>query len=280
MIFTKMQGAGNDFIVIDNRDGRLTEAQLPALAARVCSRRLSVGADGMMIVERPTVEDADLRMRFYNSDGSVGEMCGNGARCICRYAYEKGLAGETQRVETTAGLVVGTRIDARRYRVRLNDITRLDEDLRLEALGETYTVQYVEMGCPGLPHAVVEVPGLAGKTQEELLPLGRALRRHPAFPKGANINFYEILGEDRLAELTFERGVEGFTLACGTGTGSTVSVLARKGLVSGRDVRVTMPGGELSVTVDVSGALPRDILLTGPTNIVAEGELLDEDLSL
>ena len=99
MRFVKMNGAGNDFIIIDNRDGAYDEAGLSELAKVVCHRHLSVGADGLMAVEKPE-GDADLRMTFINADGSVGEMCGNGARCICRYAYEFGLAGARQRIET------------------------------------------------------------------------------------------------------------------------------------------------------------------------------------
>ena len=101
MKFTKMQGAGNDFIVINNMEEKLPQAQFAALARRLCTRRMSIGADGMMIVDAPQ-NGGDYRMYFYNADGSLGEMCGNGARCIARYGYEKGLAGETQRVETTA----------------------------------------------------------------------------------------------------------------------------------------------------------------------------------
>ena len=106
MKFWKMNGAGNDFIVIDNRDGTVDAAQWPRIARTLCERHLSVGADGLMVVERPA-NGGDYRMLFLNSDGSIGEMCGNGARCICRYGYENGLAGDVQRVETTAGLVTG-----------------------------------------------------------------------------------------------------------------------------------------------------------------------------
>ena len=109
MKFWKMNGAGNDFIVIDNRDGTVDAAQWPRIARTLCERHLSLGADGLMVVERPA-NGGDYRMLFLNSDGSIGEMCGNGARCICRYGYENGLAGDVQRVETTAGLVTGWRV--------------------------------------------------------------------------------------------------------------------------------------------------------------------------
>ena len=136
MKFTKMQGAGNDFIVINNIEEKLPQAQFAALARRLCTRRMSIGADGMMIVDAPQ-NGGDYRMYFYNADGSLGEMCGNGARCIARYGYEKGLAGETQRVETTAGLVVGQRRDKRMYTVRLNDITKFAQDVTAKIDGKT-----------------------------------------------------------------------------------------------------------------------------------------------
>ena len=127
MQFWKMNGAGNDFIILNNLQEGLSADCFPALARRLCERRLSIGADGLMVVERPQ-SGGDYRMLFYNSDGSAGEMCGNGARCICRYGYEIGLAGELQGVETTAGLVTGRRITRRQYKIELNRPTTLRLD--------------------------------------------------------------------------------------------------------------------------------------------------------
>ena len=136
MDFWKMNGAGNDFIILDNRSGQIPRERFPELARVLCRRRLSIGADGLMVVERPQ-GDADYRMTFYNADGSLGEMCGNGARCVCRFGYEQGLAGEVQRVETTAGLVTGARIDRRTYRVRLNtpSVVGLDRKVLFRWMG-------------------------------------------------------------------------------------------------------------------------------------------------
>ena len=277
MRFVKMNGAGTDFIILDNRDGAYDTAQLSALAKTVCHRHLSVGADGLMAIVNAE-GDADFRMLFFNTDGSVGEMCGNGARCICRYGYEFGLAGERQRIETTAGIVTGERIDRRNYRIRLNDPTVLEVDYPVELEGKTWACAYVELGDPGLPHAVVPLSGLRDRSFEELRPLGRALRSHPAFPKGANVNFYELIGPDHLVEKTFERGVEDFTYACGTGTCSTVAVLTLLGLVAGTHVIADMPGGRLIVDVLREGDRITDLYLTGPTNMVLQGELTDETL--
>lgn len=278
MKFWKMNGAGNDFIVIDNRDGTVDAAQWPRIAQTLCERHLSVGADGLMVVERPT-SGGDYRMLFFNSDGSVGEMCGNGARCICRYGYENGLAGDVQRVETTAGLVTGWRVDERMYRIRLNDPCNLRLDGKALIDGTAWDYAYVELGDPGIPHAVVPVKNLRDFDTAKLRELGRRLRYYPEFPKGANVNFYEIIGPNHIYERTYERGVEDFTYACGTGTGSVVTALTLLGQVSGQNVRVDMTGGTLFIDVvrREDGGVS-DLFLTGPTNVVCKGCITDENL--
>ena len=277
MKFWKMNGAGNDFLVLNNLEAHLPAQVFPAMARVLCERHLSIGADGLMVVDTPT-QGGDYKMLFFNSDGSVGEMCGNGARCICRYGYENGLAGETQTVETTAGIVTGQRIDQRLYRIRLNDPTTVKLDSPVEIDGVRYSCSYVELGDPGIPHAVVPYRGLQEADENELRELGRKIRWYADFPKGANVNFYEIIGEDLVCERTFERGVEDFTYACGTGTGSVVTVLTLQGRVSGKDVRVTMPGGELRIDAKRVHSHIASLYLTGPTNIVCKGEITDEDL--
>ena len=278
MRFTKMNGAGNDFILINNMVEALDPAVFSGLARTLCHRRMSIGADGLMVVERPD-HGGDYRMLFYNADGSAGEMCGNGARCICRYGFEQGLAGESQTVETPSGIVTGRRIDRVNYRIRLTDPSVIQLHRTVEAQGRAWECAYVELGVPGLPHAAVEYPGLAERSMEDLRELGKALRWHSAFPKGANVSFYDITAPDCLTELTYERGVEDFTFACGTGTGAVVTALTLLGRVSGEDVAVSVPGGVLHVTVDRAGDVVKNLYLTGPTNVVCEGEVLDEALA-
>lgn len=277
MKFWKMNGAGNDFVVLNNLAEHLPVDALPEIARTLCERRMSIGADGLMVVDAPT-QGGDYKMLFYNSDGSIGEMCGNGARCICRYGYENGLAGETQTVETTAGIVTGERIDQRLYRIRLNDPTTVKLDCPVEVNGVQYACSYVELGDPGIPHAVVPYHDLKNADESELRELGRAIRWYSGFPKGANVNFYEITGEDRIFERTFERGVEDFTYACGTGTGSLVTVLTLQGKVSGQGVKVDMTGGQLIIDAQRVHSHIASLYLTGPTNIVCKGEVTDEDL--
>ena len=275
MKFWKMNGAGNDFIILNNLEEHLPVEDFPQLARVLCERHLSIGADGLMVVDTPT-QGGDYRMLFYNSDGSLGEMCGNGARCICRYGYENDLAGETQTVETTAGMVTGQRINPQLYRIRLNDPTLIQLDHPVEVNGTTYPCSYVELGNPGLPHAVVPYSNLRAADENELRELGRAIRWNKAFPKGANVNFYELTGTDQLYERTFERGVEDFTYACGTGTGSVVAVLTLLGKVSGQSVQADMTGGQLIVDAEQVQSRIASLYLTGPTNIVCKGTVTDE----
>ena len=277
MEFWKMNGAGNDFIVVDDRQDAIPDEKWPEIIRTVCERHMSIGADGFMVVKKPTY-GGDYKMLFFNSDGSMGEMCGNGARCICRYGYENGLAGEVQKVETTAGLVTGWRVDRRLYRVRLNDPCNMRLDGKAEVDGATYDCAYVELGNPGIPHAAVPMKDLKNFDTQTLFRLGRKLRFYKDFPKGANVNFYEIIGPDHVYERTYERGVEDFTYACGTGTGSVVTVLTLLGKVSGKNVRVDMTGGTLYIDVERDGSgHVTDLFLTGPTNIVCKGEATDED---
>ena len=277
MKFWKMNGAGNDFIIINNMDRSIAEDRWSYIARTLCQRHMSIGADGMMVVTEST-GDADYRMMFFNSDGSMGEMCGNGARCIARYGYENGLAGEVQKIETTTGIIYGQRIDKRMYRVRLNDPSVIIPHMKIDVDGREYECAYVELGDPGLPHVAVPVINLREYDEAELFRLGRKIRNHPEFTKGANVNFYEITGPDRIYERTYERGVEDFTYACGTGTGSVVTILTLRGAVSGKKVRVEVAGGELIIDAEREGKKIKNLYLTGPTNIVAKGEVTDEEL--
>ena len=253
-----MSGAGNDFMVVDAR-GR--EMDFSRTAVQLC--KLS-GADGFMAVDESGV--ADFRLHFYNSDGSRGEMCGNGSRCICRFAYEHGIARETMTLETDAGIVYGHRISQTQYQVRLNNPGVLDPE-RLPG------VAYVELGNPGVPHAVTEVPDLSWDQKEALLPRALQLRHHPAFPKGANVNFYTWIAPDRLRVLTYERGVEDYTLACGTGCGSISSVLFAAGKLPSGKIILENEGGTLKFQVSGTGSQITSLLMEGPTEVLQVYEI-------
>lgn len=253
-----MNGAGNDFMIIDSRGVSLNYAQL---AKRLCALR---NADGFMAVGDS--EAADFRLHFYNSDGSRGEMCGNGARCICRFAHELGIAGKEMTVQTDAGIVPGWYVDESTYRIRLNSPSVLD-------LNRKEGVAYVELGCPGVPHGVLEYSGDPWADADSLREKMRALRFDGAFPKGANINLYAWTGNGEVKVLTFERGVEDFTLACGTGCGSVAAVLYREGKLPGGILTACNRGGTLKVTVsEAPDGL--QLLQEGPTEVT---EILEID---
>jgi len=253
-----MSGAGNDFMVLDARGKTM---DFSAMAKELCAL---TGADGFMAVD--AARDADFTLHFYNSDGSRGEMCGNGSRCVCRFAYDHGIAGESMSVHTDAGIVLGWRLAEDRYRVKLNNPGVLDLNRREDAA-------YVELGNPGVPHGVVALPGLEFSQKEGLRERGKALRYDPAFPKGANINFYTWLEPGHVRVVTYERGVEDFTLACGTGCGSLACVLRARGELPQGKLRCENQGGALTVTVEEEGGVFSGILLEGGADIVKVYEI-------
>ena len=159
MKFTKMHGAGNDFIIVDNRSECVPADKMGETAKALCPRRTAVGADGIMFLDAHSGDDADVDMHFFNADGSEGEMCGNGARCLARYGVEHGLAEDAEniRILATAGLVKARRITEEQYEVRLNDPSVIDLHRKVFAAGKEYDCAYIELGNPGIPHAVVEV---------------------------------------------------------------------------------------------------------------------------
>ena len=274
MRFTKMHGAGNSFLLTEALRGELQGEDLHDLALRLCSPSTGPGADGMIVLV-PGGENADVAMLFYNSDGSVGEMCGNGARCVARYAAEHGLARDPQqiRIRAAAGLVLARRLDDMLYEIRLNDPSVIETRRLITVGGQSYRCVYTELGDPGIPHAVTEVPSAAFDDLPKLREAGRALRFSPAFPKGANVSFVCVTGPALVRAVTYERGVEDFTLACGTGCGAIALAMALTGRIAGDALRVDMPGGQLFVRLRREGRSARDLWLTGPTAVVGEYDL-------
>lgn len=248
-----MNGAGNDFMVIDARG---KEYDFSALALQLCAQ---TGADGFMAVDHSDV--ADFRLHFYNSDGSRGEMCGNGSRCICRFAYDNGIAGETMTVQTDAGIISGWRLNESDYRVKLNNPGIVD-------LERTEDAAYVEIGAPGVPHGVAELKALSWEQAEVLRPIALELRHCKAFPKGANINLFTVLSDDAVRVLTFERGVEDYTLACGTGCASVAVALYLQGRLPGKMLTAHCKGGDLRLRLEAEGSDITAIYLEGPTQVV------------
>ena len=267
--FYKMQGTGNDFIIINNMELKFSYETLVKLAKQICQRKISVGSDALMVVDTPQ-KGGDFRMIFFNADGTEAEMCGNGARCLARYAFENQLANEEMQIETVAGMVYAKRLDRRNYQVQLNDPANIQKALMFN----DFLVDYVELGDPGIPHLVVPYENLSSTPLASIQALAKSLRYWEHLPKGANVNFYEVLDNQEVVVRTFERGVEDFTLACGTGSGSTAYILAQKGLVQPEEVTIHVLGGILKVKVTPDG-----LFLIGDTNIITKGEIMDENLA-
>jgi diaminopimelate epimerase len=262
--FSKMHGAANDFIVVDDRAQAFPAGDRVWLE-QVMARRTGVGSDGVMLVQ-PSAS-ADFRMRFFNPDGGEAEMCGNGARCIARFAHDRGIAPVQMRIETVAGEVRAEILD-RRVRLLMTPPHAWRLNGTLTAEGRTWTYHFVNTG---VPHAVVEVPDLAAV---DVARLGAAIRHHADFaPRGTNANFIAVTPEHEVRVRTFERGVEAETLACGTGMVASALIAARLGRVV-PPVRIRPASGDLlevNFTLTDDGA--RDVTLLGPAEYVFSGDL-------
>ncbi|MDE1171091.1 MAG: diaminopimelate epimerase [Verrucomicrobium sp.] len=260
--FVKMTGAGNDFVMVDNRalSFPLDKERIAAL----CDRRFGIGADGLLAVE-PGAEGADFRMRYYNADGGEAEMCGNGARCFAQYVRHLGAAAG----QATSFLTPAGRIEARYEGEEIQLTLTPPQDWKLSQTLDTPAGPLeVHSVNTGVPHAVVFVPDVAAV---DVATLGAALRRHAAFaPKGTNANFVQVTGADSLRVRTFERGVEGETLACGTGVVASALLAHRLGKVAA-PVRVTVEGRAI-LTVGFQEGY-QNVTLQGPALVVYTGEI-------
>ena len=278
--FVKMSGTGNDFIIIDHRDPFIDEADQSEFARIVCRRKFSVGADGLILIENS--ETADFRWQFYNGDGSKAEMCGNGARCAARFAFEKNIAPATMRFETAAGEIEAFVLGGPDESVKIR--LTAPEDLRLNipvALGSVeQTLHFINTG---VPHTVVLVND-AGDVP--VAAWGREIRFHEIFqPAGTNTNFAQVISNNTLMVRTYERGVEGETMACGTGAVASALVAAYLEQVEPPVTVITSGGEELTIHFSLTGDendrhLDRaaGIFLEGPAHIIYKGQLAPDGL--
>ena len=270
--FTKMSGTGNDFILIDHRTPFLTREEMPGFARAVCERRVSAGADGLIFIEQS--EAADFRWQFLNGDGSWAEMCGNGARCAARFAHARGIAPAQMRFETVAGLIEAE-VTGQSVKLKMTAPTglRLHEKLRVN--GQEQVVHSLNTG---VPHAVLFVEDIG---QAPVLELGRSIRFDEHFqPAGTNVNFVRQLGAGALSVRTYERGVEGETLACGTGAVAAAVIAGLLGQVQ-PPVAVTTSGGEqLTIHYSLVGQEISEVYLEGPAHFIYEGRLHEEAIRI
>jgi diaminopimelate epimerase len=263
--FTKMNGAGNDFVLADNREREIRLS--PAQVVQVCHRQRGVGADGLILLIPCASGKADWAWEFYNSDGSTAEMCGNGARCFARFIQKLTGANRSLTFETEAG-IIGASFDGDRVTVTLTNPKDLRLDQKIVLSTGTQTVHSLNTG---VPHAVLFVPDA---DQAMVQQMGREIRRHAHFaPKGTNVNFVQQLGSGHIRVRTYERGVEGETLACGTGLTASALIAARL-LKFGSPVKVQVQGGdELAVSFSERNGEFSDVRLTGPADFTFEGKI-------
>jgi diaminopimelate epimerase len=265
--FYKMSASGNDFIIIDDRDGKVAE-QFPDIkdfTVKVCRRNHSVGADGLILIENG--KNVDFSWRFFNADGSEAEMCGNGGRCAARYAAVKGIARNRMVFRTLAGLIKAE-VSGANVKLQLTSPTDLKLDYAIQLDNNEIFINSVNTG---VPHAVLIVDDVNRVNVEDL---GRMIRHHKAFgEKGSNVNFVQIIDKKNATIRTYERGVEGETLACGTGAVAAGLILKTKGLAKS-PVNIKTRGGEtLKVFAD------DEVHLEGSTRIICVATLHEEALA-
>ena len=270
--FSKMSGNGNDFIVIDNRDGSYNEFRNnKEFVKKVCARGLSVGADGLIFIENSEKSDLDFKWHFYNSDGSIAEMCGNGARCAARYAYLEKIAGKKMKFETLAGIIEAEIIDNNNdeeVKTMLTTPFDLSLDQNINALDINYSISSINTG---VPHAVILTDDVS---KMDVHNIGSSIRYNKDFAeKGCNVNFIEVTGDNSLKIRTYERGVEGETLACGTGCAASAIIAIKKGKVNNPVKLLTAGGKTLTVYYDNDKNI---VFLQGEGRRVYKGELLKE----
>lgn len=266
--FTKMNGTGNDFILVNNMSGAYDLAKERSFIAAVCTRKLSLGADGLICLE-PS-QDHDFSWRFFNADGGEADMCGNGARCAARFAVDNMIAGPDLAFETFAG-VIKAHVSGSLVRIGLPSPGDLERDISLSIEGTEYVMHAINTG---VPHAVLFVDNIEGPNVETL---GRAIRYHERFaPQGTNVNFVSYAQDGILRIRTYERGVEGETFACGTGAVASALVASALGTASLPATLQTRSGEQLLVDAKQTGLSFDQVLLEGETCKVCEGTLCPE----
>jgi diaminopimelate epimerase len=262
--FTKMNGAGNDFILFDNRTESIALDRNQI--AQLCDRHRGIGADGILLLEKPT-NRADFRMRYFNADGGEAEMCGNGARCFARFANK--VVGRKAKIsfETLAG-VISAELKGDLVTLRMTEPTDLRLNVDLSMPGENKTVHFINSG---VPHVVIAVAKI---DDADVLCDGAAIRHHKMFsPNGTNVNFIEKRGPNRIAIRTYERGVEDETLACGTGIVASALIFAATENAGGPITVLARGGDELQVGFEKTREQFRNVTLTGPAEFVFEGTI-------
>jgi diaminopimelate epimerase len=268
--FMKLSGSGNDFILIDNRRNPLKGIPLNRFTAAISRHRLSVGGDGVILIEKPKTRSAHFRWRLFNADGTEAEMSGNGGRCAARFAYLRKIAPKRMVFETLAGTVRAEILGAR-VRIEMPVPKDLRLEIKIPVAGQTYLGHFLNTG---VPHTVLFVDDPA---KSDVAGLGRAIRYHELFqPAGTNVNFAVVESPHRIRMRTYERGVEDETLACGTGAVATALVAGVLGRGSSPITLVPQSGQTLGVDFRWDGRAFSDVFLEGDARAVTSGDILEE----
>ncbi len=266
--FFKMSGSGNDFIVIDNRGGVVPEAQMTRLVVGACRRKMSAGADGMIFIE--SSEDLDFKWRFFNADGSLPDMCGNGARCAARFAFLHGIADRQMAFETLAGTIEAS-VGDDTVKIRMTEPQDLKSEMILDIAGTPTALASINTGVPHVVLAVDDIEAV------DVVETGRLIRYHPTFmPDGTNVNFVAVGKKGTIFIRTYERGVEDETLACGTGNVAAALILAHQRGLASPVTLTTRSGGKLTVHFNTHGGRYQDVFLEGDARVIYRGELWEE----
>lgn len=271
MRFYKYHGAGNDFILIDNRRGDILEDDKSGLAVRLCHRRFGVGGDGLLLLENSN--RADVRMRIFNPDGTEAEMCGNGIRCLAKHAFDYGAARKKEiDIETLAGIKTASLLvdkgEVKEVRVDMGSPRVWDLRMKLGVGGRKVELSFLEVG---VPHAVIFVDDIDAVN---VASLGRAIRHHKAFPKGTNVDFLEKTGDNRFRIRTYERGVEGETYACATGISASAVAAGLVGLADpSKPIDVEARGGRIRIELRNTEKGIESVFMQGPAELVFWGEI-------
>ncbi len=264
-----MSGSGNDFVVVDHRVPHLADGDIKRFVTQICRRGLSIGADGVILLVPST--RADYGWRFYNADGGEASMCGNGSRCVARYAYLQKIAPARHTIETAAGLVSAEVYDSGRVRVHLPDPRGLRLHINIPIDGVTTTGHFIDTGVPHVVYFVAAVDGV------NVVQQGRVTRHHPLFkPAGTNVNFVEVVDSRTLKIRTYERGVEDETLACGTGAIAAATLATALGKTRPPVSLLTRGGIVLVVDFKQEGDVVTGVFLEGDARVVCTGEIPDE----
>ncbi|MDR2617126.1 MAG: diaminopimelate epimerase [Endomicrobium sp.] len=263
--FSKLTAAGNDFVLIDNRNDIIPKDNYQSLAKKLCDRKYSIGADGLILLENS--ENKDFKMKYLNSDGSHACMCGNGGRSVARFAYDLGIVGSKMVFETNAGVVNAEILSQNTVKLGLYIPKDLKQNIKLQVEDKSFNVDFINTG---VPHVVVFVDDAESV---DVFKYGKLIRNSEIFsPQGTNVNFVQVLDKNKLLVRTYERGVEGETLACGTGITASGIISVLKGFAKSPVKVVSRGGNELSVSFDIDSSLQiSNVVLEGPAIISFKG---------